>query len=76
MKLSSIAATAALTASSVAQDLFETPDFNVTEALVEQGVNISALPEFVGLIEQSSDLACSIAVSALYSNPLFAANSF
>jgi hypothetical protein len=76
MKLFSISAIAALTASSVAQDLFETPDFNVTEALVEQGVNVSTLPELAGLSQRSSDLACSIAVSAVYSSPLFAANDF
>ena len=71
MKLFSVAAIAALTASSVAQDSFETPDFNVTEALVEQGVNISTLPELAGLVERSSNLACSIAVSAIYCNLLY-----
>ena len=74
MKLFSVAAIAALTASSVAQDSFETPDFNVTEALVEQGVNLTALPELAGLAERSSDLACSIAVSATYCNLLYPAD--
>jgi hypothetical protein len=63
MKLLSLAAIAALTASCVAQDSFEAPDFNVTEALLEQGVNVSALPGLAGLVERSSNLACSVAVS-------------
>ena len=49
----------------VASRTFEAPDFNVTEALLDQGVNISALPELAGLVERSSDLACNIAVSVL-----------
>jgi hypothetical protein len=49
----------------VACQTFEAPDFNVTEALLDQGVNISALPELAGLVERSSDLACNIAVSVL-----------
>ncbi|KAJ4400379.1 hypothetical protein N0V91_008735 [Didymella pomorum] len=65
MKLFTITAIAALTASGVVRDLFETPDFNVTEALVEQGVNLTALPELAGLAERSSDLACSIACRSI-----------
>ncbi|CAN9233601.1 unnamed protein product [Alternaria sp. RS040] len=49
----------------VASQAFEAPDFNVTEALLDQGVNISALPELAGLVERSSDLACNIACSSL-----------
>lgn len=32
-----------LAAGAFAQDVFETPDFNVTEALIANGVNVSAL---------------------------------
>jgi hypothetical protein len=52
----------------VASQTFEAPDFNVTEALLDQGVNISRLPELAGLVERSSDLACNIAVSVLESD--------
>ena len=41
---------------------FEPADFNVTEALIEQGVNLSALPELASLAERSSNSACQIAV--------------
>jgi hypothetical protein len=50
-------------ASLVASQAFETSDFNVTEALLDQGVNVSALPELAGLVERASNLACNIAVS-------------
>jgi hypothetical protein len=52
-------------ASLVASQTFEAPDFNVTEALIDQGVNVSALPELAGLVERSSNSACNIAVSIL-----------
>ena len=52
----------------VASRTFEAPDFNVTEALLDQGANISALPELAGLVERSSDLACNITVSVLESD--------
>lgn len=41
----------------------ETADFNATHALIEQGVNVSAVPALASLADQSSVLACSIAVS-------------
>jgi hypothetical protein len=48
-----------------AQDsTFEPPDFNVTDALLDQGVNISALPELESLTTRSSTAGCSIAVSS------------
>jgi hypothetical protein len=45
-----------------AQDVFEPMDFNVTEALIENGVNVSAIPELAGLVVRSSLKGCSIAV--------------
>lgn len=42
---------------------FEPADFSVIDALQSNGVNFSALPELVGLVERSSLGACSIAVS-------------
>ncbi|KAF2821615.1 FAD binding domain-containing protein [Ophiobolus disseminans] len=44
---------------------FEPTDFNVTEALIDSGVNVSAIPELAGLVERSSIGACSIACNVL-----------
>jgi hypothetical protein len=44
---------------------FEAPDFNVTEALIANGINVTALPELAPLVERSSLSGCSIAVSSL-----------
>lgn len=55
--------TVAATATVSAQDIFEAPDFNVTEALIKNGVNVSAIPELAGLAIRSSLSGCSIAVS-------------
>ncbi|OAL37816.1 hypothetical protein AYO20_02993 [Fonsecaea nubica] len=55
-----------ITASVAAQDSpFEPPDFNVTQALVDQGVNVSALPELASLTKRSSISPCSIACDSL-----------
>ena len=48
----------------------EAPDFNVTEALIANGINVSALPELGPLVERSTFNGCSIAVS-----PTFSSNS-
>lgn len=40
----------------------ESADFNVTQALIEQGFNLSAVPALANLTDQSSVFACSIAV--------------
>lgn len=61
---------AAFPAICAAQDSFETPNFDVPKALLERGVNVSALPELAGLVERSSDLACSIAVSPIISSSI------
>ncbi|KAE8857761.1 hypothetical protein P3342_012264 [Pyrenophora teres f. teres] len=47
------------------QDIFEPPNFNVTEALIQNGVNVSAIPELAGLIVRSSLKGCSIACNSL-----------
>jgi hypothetical protein len=54
--------TLAATAGVKAQDVFEPADFNVTEALIKNGVNVSAIPELAGLVIRSSLKGCSIAV--------------
>ena len=47
-------------------DEFEAPDFNITEALIANGINVSALPELAPLIDRSPLGGCSIAVSLQY----------
>jgi hypothetical protein len=42
---------------------FEPVDFNVTQALLDNGVQVAAIPGLAGLVNQSSPNACSIAVS-------------
>ncbi|RVX75582.1 hypothetical protein B0A52_00935 [Exophiala mesophila] len=56
---------ATTTCSVVAQDNFEPIDFNITEALELQGVNVSALPELAALEERSSTVGCTIACESL-----------
>lgn len=51
-------------------EVFEPSDFNIIEALADQGVNVSALPELAGLEQQSSTAGCSIACNSL--NDLYA----
>jgi hypothetical protein len=57
----------ALTAGALAQSnasTFENADFNITEALIANGVDVSAIPELSGLVERTLDLSpCAIAVS-------------
>jgi len=45
-----------------AQEQFESPDFNVTEALLKNGVDVSDIPALSGLVERSSVQSCAIAV--------------
>jgi len=45
-----------------ALDAFEPANLNITEALSNNGVNVSAISELGDLTEQSSIAGCSIAV--------------
>ena len=45
----------------------ESAEFNVTQAIIEQGVNVSAIPALVSLTDQSSLFACNIAVGHAHS---------
>ncbi|KAI8933444.1 hypothetical protein NX059_010058 [Plenodomus lindquistii] len=45
--------------------VFESADFNVTEALIGNGVNVSAIPQLAGLVDRTSLSGCSIACSSL-----------
>jgi hypothetical protein len=51
-----------------AQGTFESTDFNATKALVDLGINVTALPDLAQLRERSSTAGCSIAVSVTSSN--------
>ena len=69
MKAQSILPFVALASGAVAQDAFEATDFNVTEALIANGVDVSALPELANstLTEKRSLFSpCSVAVRTLY----------
>jgi len=48
------------------QDVFEPADFNVTEALIDNGINVSTIPDLAGLEARSSLKGCSIAVGLIY----------
>lgn len=61
MRFTIAASTSAFTAGVLASG-FEPADFNVTEALLNNGVDITATPGLAGLVERSSPRACSIAV--------------
>ncbi|KAI8943026.1 hypothetical protein NX059_001062 [Plenodomus lindquistii] len=63
MKKGSLFAT--LFAGVVAQTAFEPADFNITEALLDNGVNISAIPSLTPSGEQSLLSRCSAACTSL-----------
>jgi hypothetical protein len=64
MKTSTLFPIVALVAGICAQTgEFEAPDFNITEALATNGINVSALPQLASLVERSPLSGCSVAVS-------------
>jgi hypothetical protein len=68
MKARSVLFLGAVAGRVFAQDAFEPTDFNVTEALIENGVDFSALPELAVLTEKRSLFnPCAVAVGI----PLF-----
>lgn len=53
----------ALAPGALAQGSFEPPDFNITEALIGNGVDVSSIPELEPLIEKRSlSSPCAVAV--------------
>jgi hypothetical protein len=52
-----------LLATGVLSQAFEPIDFNITEALLDNGVNVTALPDLAPLIHRSLLNGCSTAVS-------------
>jgi hypothetical protein len=63
MRVSSIISLGFMPSGIIAQDVFEPADFNVTEALLANGVDVSALPELSELGARSLLSGCSTAVS-------------
>lgn len=67
MKASIAVSIGAVAAGAFAQsdtNIFEAPEFNITEALIDNGIDVSSLPELSGLVERTLDLSpCAIAVS-------------
>lgn len=53
---------AAVTVAAAQSDIFEATNFNVTEALVKNGFNVSAIPKLSGSDGQTSLRHCSVAV--------------
>jgi hypothetical protein len=52
----------------VLAQVFEPADFNITEALLDNGVNVSAIPELAPLAAKSLLYGCSVAVSYHHRN--------
>ncbi|KAH8731845.1 hypothetical protein GQ44DRAFT_670461 [Phaeosphaeriaceae sp. PMI808] len=66
MKATSVYSVLSLGAGGYAQSgQFEAPDFNITQALMANGINISALPELAPLAERSLLSGCAIACNSL-----------
>jgi len=68
MRVSSVALFGSLSAATIAQDVIEPADFNVTQALLENGVDPSDLPDVTALTKRSLFSGCSLAVSCAFSS--------
>ncbi|KAH6865545.1 hypothetical protein BKA58DRAFT_320945 [Alternaria rosae] len=55
----------ALTTGASTQDVFEAADFSVTAALIDNGINVSTIPDLASLVVRSSLKGCSIACNSL-----------
>jgi hypothetical protein len=66
MRASSIALSAFVPAGIFGQNVFEPTDFNVTEALMNNGVNVLDIPELAESTKRSLLSGCSIAVSSYH----------
>jgi hypothetical protein len=75
MKPTSVVSISTLTAGALTQtntEVFEAANFNITEALIHNGVNLLAISELSGLIERTLYLSPrSIAVSILVLNSAY-----
>jgi hypothetical protein len=62
-KMKTVVSLAAFAVGALSQAMFEPADFNITEALLKNGVNASAIPELASFAERSLSSGCSAAVS-------------
>ncbi|KAF2996221.1 hypothetical protein E8E13_002600 [Curvularia kusanoi] len=66
MRASSILSLVAFASNAWAQEAFEAPDFNITEALIANGVDVSALPGLANLTtKRSLSRPCAVACNSL-----------
>jgi len=49
----------------LAQQTFESPEFDVTAALLDNGVNVSNIPALADLSKRTSSGSCPVAVSLI-----------
>jgi hypothetical protein len=70
MRASSIVLSAFVPAGIFGQNVFEPADFNVTEALLDNGVNVLDIPDLAESTKRSLLSGCSIAVSSYHHNLL------
>ncbi|KAH6629275.1 hypothetical protein C7974DRAFT_184022 [Boeremia exigua] len=54
-----------LVAGATAQSTFEPADFNITKALLDNGINVSELPDLAPLVDRSFTGGCSAACNSL-----------
>lgn len=60
--MKSIVSLVALVAVATSQGTFEPADFNIAEALRDNGVDVSALPDLAPLVDRSLVSSCAAAV--------------
>ncbi|EUC50339.1 hypothetical protein COCMIDRAFT_1060 [Bipolaris oryzae ATCC 44560] len=79
MKASLVAFLWAFSAIASAQDVFESSDFNVVEALANNGVNVSTIPALAGLSEKravsTGCTAACVALKTIFGNKLLTSGS-
>ncbi|RYO28564.1 hypothetical protein AA0113_g10790 [Alternaria arborescens] len=63
--MKTVVSLAAFAVGALSQATFEPADFNITEALLKNGVNISAIPELASFAERSLSSGCSAACTSL-----------
>ncbi|KAH8640510.1 FAD-binding domain-containing protein [Alternaria alternata] len=60
--MKTVVSLAAFAVGALSQATFEPADFNITEALLKNGVNVSAIPELASFAERSLSSGCSAAL--------------
>jgi hypothetical protein len=57
---------AAFVVRALSHQLFEPVDFNITKALLDNGVSVSAIPELAHVAKRDALSGCSTAVGCVY----------